>query len=206
MYIPFSRNIEIMPDHGAWFTISQCRWSGPKGLKVHFSMSDIYPSCARLFTDVLKVPDTSMKDLIFEAILFKKTEELDYMRDIYLELEKFLEKDKTYTVRLQSLNGNDIWPVTNNMEPGKFDQMLSAEAEWFIADTVPLHDSFLGIVPLLAFSTDEIARMERLVAGLEMDKKRLTRATKSIPKTGGQVALHPEHTSAFQSKFEFIAR
>jgi hypothetical protein len=206
VYVPFSRRVEIMPDEGAWFRVNQCLWNGPRCLKVHFSMNDIYPSCKRLFTEVLGVSDASMKELIFEAVLFKKTDDLEYMRDVFLELEKFLEKDETYTVRLQPLNGKEIWPVTETMGPGEFEEVLSTKADWFIADTEPLRESFTGIVPLLAFATDDIGRMERLMDGLEMDNKRLSRATKSVPKTEGRVALHLEHTKAFQSKYEFIAR
>jgi hypothetical protein len=169
-------------------------------------MNDIYPSCKRLFTETLGISDASMRDLIFEAVLFKKTDGLEYMRDVFLELEKFLEKDETYTIRLQSLNGKAIWPVTETSEPGEFGEVLSTKADWFIADTEPLRESFTGIIPLLAFATDDIGGMERLMNGLEMDGKRLSRATKSVPKTEGRVALHREHTEAFQSKYDFIAR
>lgn len=63
-------------------------------LKVHFGMNYTHPSCKRLFTEVLGFSDASMKELIFEAVLFNKTDDLEYMRDVFLELEKFLEKDK----------------------------------------------------------------------------------------------------------------
>lgn len=169
-------------------------------------MKDIYPSCKRLFTEVLGVSDASMKELMLEAVLFNRNDELEYMRDVFLELEKFIEKDETYTVRLHSLNGKEIWPVKETVEPGDFEAVLSAKVDWFIADTEPLRESFTGIVPLLAFATDDIGRMERLMNGLEMDKKRLSRAVKSVPKTEGQVTLHRQHTKAFQSKYEFIAR
>jgi hypothetical protein len=156
VYVPFSRKIEIMPDEGAWFPVKQCLWNGPRCLKVHFSTADIDPSCKRLFTEVLGVSDASMKEIIFEAVLFKKTDDLGYMRDIFLELEKFLEKDETYTVRLQSLNGKEIGPVTETMGPGEFEEVLSTKADRFIADTQPLHESFTSIIPLLAFATDDI--------------------------------------------------
>jgi hypothetical protein len=147
-----------------------------------------------------------MRDLIFEAVMFKMKDPLHYMRDVYVELEKFLEKDKTYTTRLQSLAQKEVWPITDSGDPDSFDQLMSTSKPWFIADTVPLRMSFTGIVPLLAFSTDDISQMERILNGLEMDKKRLSLATKSIPRTEGKVERHREHTAMFQSKYEFIAR
>jgi hypothetical protein len=169
-------------------------------------MNGIYPSCKRLFTEVLGVSDASMKELLLEIRLFKKTDELRYMCDVFLELEKFLEKDETYTVQIHTLNGKAIWPVKESLGEEEFDHILSTGADWFIADTEPLRESFEGIVPLLAFATDDIARMERVMDGLAMHTKRLSRVAKSVPRTEGRVAYHPEHTNALKSKYEFIAR
>lgn len=205
--MPISRNVEAMPNHGAWLPLGQCLWSGPSCLRIHFSLKDIYPSCKRLFTDVLGVGDVTMKDLILEIVMFRQSDDLSYMRDVFVELEKFLENDKTYTMNLQSLNGKSVWPVIQMKHAaGDFDDLRSSKTEWFIADTQPLRDSFVGIVPLLAFSTDDISRMERLFHGLELDSKRLSRAVKSVPRTEGRVAAHIAHTEMFRSKYDFIVR
>jgi hypothetical protein len=206
VYVPFSRNNEIMPDEGAWFPQNQCLWNGPKCLKIHFSMHDIYPSCKRLFTEALGVSDASMRELLLEIRLFKKTDELRYMCDVFLELEKFLENDELYTIHVNSIKGNAIWPVKESLGEEEFDHILSTSADWFIADTEPLRQSFEGIVPLLAFATDDIARMERLIGGLAMHTKRLSHVAKSVPRTEGRVAFHLEHTNALKSKYDFIAR
>ena len=152
------------------------------------------------------VEDVSMIDLVFEAQDFKRGDSLEYIKDVYLELENFLEKDKTYTTSLQSLIPNEVWPITESGEPESFEQLMSLAKQWYIADTKPLQSSFTGLVPLLAFSTEDIAQMEGLLNGLEMDKKRLSLAVKSIPKTDGKVAMHGEYTSRLQSKYKFIAR
>ncbi len=171
-------------------------------------MNELYPSCKRLFTEVLGVADASLEDLILEASVFNEFYDLEQMRDILWEIEKFIEKNKPSALELNSLAGRDKrnWPLNKSTEPGKFDKMMSAEKEWFIADTLALRQSFSGIVPLLAFEIDEIARMERLICGLGMGRKLLTRCIKSIPRTEGRVAIHPEFTQAMESKFEFLAR
>jgi len=169
-------------------------------------MNDIYPSCKRLFTEVLGVSDASMTELLLEIRLFKNTDELRYMCDVFLELEKFLEKDEAYTFRIHTLNGKVIWPVKVRLGEEEFDYIESTGAVWFIADTEQLRKSFEGLVPLLAFATDDIARMERVMNGLAMHTKRLSRVAKSIPTPVGLVAYHPEHTKALKSKYESIAR
>jgi hypothetical protein len=208
IYVLLPRTAGDVADRGAWLGLNQCVWAGPGCMIIHFSMNDLYPSCKRLFTEILGVADASLGILVFEAAVFNKSHDLEHMRGILLEIEKFIEKNKPSTLELKSLTGRDKnnWPITNDMEAGKFNQMMSAEKEWFIADTLSLRQSFSGIIPLLAFEVDEIGRMERLISGLELDRKLLTRCIKSIPRTEGRVELHSEFTQAFESKYEFLAR
>lgn len=206
IYTPWTHNAELNPDDGYWMSMNQALWAGPKCLRIHIPLNETYPSCKRLFTDVLHVNDASMKDLIFEAVMFKKNDPLYYMRDIFLELEKFLEKDETYTVRLQSLVQKDCWPITDSGGLETFDELMSTDKTWFIADTMPLRMSFHGIIPLLAFSTDDISQLEHLVNYMQLGHRRLTLAAKSVPRTDGKVAHHRAYTALFQSKYEFIAR
>lgn len=173
---------------------------------MHFCLNEIYPSCKRLFTDALEVPDASMRELMSEAVCFQKQDGLEYIRSILLELEKFLVKDETYTVRLTALSNEAIWPVREDMETEEFDEIVSTDSSWFIPDTKPLQESFYGKVPLLAFPTDDISQMERLITYMELDNRRLSRAVQSIPRTQGRVCPDRGNTATLQSKYEFIAR
>jgi len=181
-------------------------WSGPRCLRVHVCANNVYPSCKRLLTEVIGVADATMRDLIMETMMFNRNDEIAYMSAVFLELEKFVEKDKTYTATLQSLVRSKVWPVTKSAEPDEFDEIMSGQAEWFIADTNPLRKAFGGIVPLLAFLPDSISQMERIIHSLEYDQRRLTRAAKSFPKVNGAETRSQNLTAIFQSKYEFISR
>jgi hypothetical protein len=199
IYVPFTEDDESDPEEGAWYSQNQCLWKGPKCLRVHVYLKEVYPANLRLFTDVLQIPDASMKHLVLEAALFKKRDSLSYIRDIFLEIDKFLEKDITDSKSLQSIRGESIWPVSRGILRPDFDDLMSANAssEWFIADRVPLRHSFSGIVPLLAFDVDGIGRMERVLEALEVEERRLSIAVKSVPKTEGPVEIHSRPYGSF---------
>jgi hypothetical protein len=206
IYVPFDD--ESDPERGVWYSQDQCLWEGPRCLRLHVCLKEVYPANLRLFRDVLQIPNASIKHLLLEAVLFKKRDGLSYIKDIFIEIEKFLEKDITDSKNLQSIREKRIWPVNRDILRLDFDDLMSANVsgEWFIADRVPLRKSFNGIVPLLAFQVDDVGRMERVLKALGVEERRLSIAAKSVPKTEGPVEMHQGHTETFRSKFEFIAR
>lgn len=134
-------------------------------MRLHVCLKDVYPANLRLFRYVLQIPDASIKHLLLEAVRFRKRDGLSYIIDIFLEIEKFLKKDITDSMSLQSAREGRIWPVSQDILSPDFDDLMSANvsSEWFIADRVALRESFNGIVPLLAFQVNDIGRMERVL-------------------------------------------
>jgi hypothetical protein len=168
----------------------------------------VYPTVKRLFNEVLQISDASMKDLMLEAALFKKDDGLSYMVEVFLEMEKFLEKDLSNAAHFRSIYDKRIWPIARGAVLREVEELLPSQSsnEWFIADRKQLLESFLGLVPLLVFEVDHIVQLERVLTGLNVDARRLSSAAKSTPRTEGRVELHQGHTEAFQSKYEFISR
>jgi hypothetical protein len=208
IYVPFTKDDEGDPEKGAWYSLNQCLWEGPKCLRLHVCLKDVYPANLRLFRYVLQIPDASIKHLLLEAVRFKKRDDLSYIIDIFLEIEKFLGKDITDSRSLQSAREGRIWPISQGILSPDFDDLMSANvsSEWFIADRVALRESFNGIIPLLAFQVNDIGRMERVLKALGVEERRLSIAAKSVPETEGSVEMHQGHTEAFRSKFGFISR
>jgi len=192
---------------GIWYGLHQCLWDGPKCLRLHVCLKELYPGIRRLFTDILGITDASMRVLMLEASCFKMRDDLGYIRDILLELDKFLEKDRTYTSQVGPLKSKKIWPVVQSEVHGEFGHLMTAtEDEWFIPDREPLKECFSNIVPLFALQPNDIDKMERLLKGLELDGRLLSRAAMSVPRTSGTVSYHAGHTEDFRSRYEFMAR
>ncbi|KAK3690295.1 hypothetical protein B0T22DRAFT_441704 [Podospora appendiculata] len=145
---------------------------------------------------------------------FDLDDHLGYIRAILLEIDNCMQKDETYTHPLTApVARGMLLPVITDSDTAtadtfgqKFDSLLTPGSELFIADSKPLLDSFIGLVPLLAFGIDDTSRMKRLIHGLGMDARCLSQAHASVPKTSGTVEFDRHLTEWFQSRYEFIAR
>lgn len=192
----------------AWVKLKQCLWNGPPWLRRHFCLKTVYPLCHRLLTDVVSLNDASMKELILEVLSYREDDPVEYIRDVLAELDKFLEKDKTYTVQLEPLGPREVWPLSTTEDIDKIDRLAAARADfdWFIADTELYRDSFAGIIPLLSVPNDGIQRIERLLNSMDLDKKRLSVAATSEPRIVGQPQYSQVYTQALRAKSDFLTR
>lgn len=209
IYVPLSRDVESDPDNGFWVSLNQCLWAGLKCMRVHFCLSEIYPSCHRLFVQLLKIENASMAHFLHEARRFVQGATVREIRATLVELEKCLEKEETYTHFLTGVARYKILPVTDTATAENFGQRFNRlskpASELFIPDTGPLLKSFVGLIPLVAFGVDDTSKMKRLIYDLGMGTKRLSRAVRSFPKTSGKVEFNRQWTDWFQSRYEFIA-
>jgi hypothetical protein len=216
VYVPLSQDVKSDPDNGSWVSLDQCLWDGPKCMRSHFCLAGVYPSCERLFTELLDLDNADMSHFMEEARRFETDDSIGYIRAIFVQIETCMEKEATHTKNLSALARVKIFPVTDTPVTdtlaaidnfGKsFDRLLTPGSEFFIADTKHMLSSFVGLVPLLAFGIDDTSKMKRLLHGLEMDSKRLGRAAESLPKTAGKVEFNRQWTEWFQVRYEFMAR
>ena len=210
IYVPLPADSTEEPT-GVWASLNRCLWDGPKCLRAHYCLSKHYPSCQRLFVDILGVLDASIGELVSEAMQFSAHDDISYMRRVLLHIEECLEEDDTQTKRLDTLGRSQIWPVTcteDNLDRfgEMFETLVTSQSQVFIADRVPLLQSFHGLVPLVAYSIDDTARMGRLIYGLNMDDKRLSRAAESLPRTHGKVWFDQKSTDWFHTRYKFLSR
>ncbi|KIW93628.1 uncharacterized protein Z519_06233 [Cladophialophora bantiana CBS 173.52] len=190
-----------------WVKVQDCLWSGPECLRRFVALKNIYPSCQRLFRDFFLRPDAGIADLVREAKLLNVGDPLSYIKALFLEIEKHLEKDEM-TTAIDSLQTHYIWPVYNTSNEGQWDMLGCAKNldAWFIADRTHLLESFCGIVPLLAFQVEDVLKIPLLIRKLGGDKRRLTRAVTSIAETVGSFRPDLNRQADLRSRAEFIAR
>lgn len=210
IYVPLSEDDKGEPK-GIWTSLSRCLWEGPACLRGFFCLSKHYPSCQKFFVDILGVADAGIEELVFEAMQFAAQDDISFMRRVLFEIEKCLEEDDTQAKRLGGLTRGQIWPVTRTADNvghfgETFETLSTSQSELFIADRVPLLQSFLGLVPLVAFDIDVTAQMKRLIHGLNMDDNRLSRAVDSLPRTHGRVRFDQQLTDWFQARYQFMSR
>jgi hypothetical protein len=140
--------------------------------------------------ELLKIPNASMVHFLKETTRFSTKDNIKFMAAILVEIERCLEKDETYMYHLKTVARNKILPVTDAATESfgiTFERLLAPRSKLFIADTVPLRNNFVGLVPLLAFGIDDSSKMKQFINQLGIDNKRLSRAAKSIPRTAGKV-------------------
>ncbi|OAL17688.1 hypothetical protein AYO22_11344 [Fonsecaea multimorphosa] len=161
----------------------------------------------RLFRDFFLLPDAGIADLVRETKLLNVGDPLSYIKALFLEIEKHLEKDET-TTAIDSLETHCIWPVYKTGNEDQWDMLGCARNldAWFIADRTHLLESFCGIVPLLAFQVEDVLKIPLLIRKLGGDKRRLTRAVTSIAETVGSLRPDPTRQADLRSRAEFIAR
>lgn len=210
VYVPCSVDAKQDPDDGFWTSLDRCLWDGPACLRGHFCLSRVYPSCKKLFFEILKVGDAAVQDIVRETTLFSTADELSYIRKVFFEIEKCIENDIKDARELGTIQGSAVIPVTRkgNAEglTETFEMLQTPQSEIFIADTRPLLQSFAGLIPLVALSIDDTAQMKRLIYGLGMEEKRLSRAAESLPRTHGRVQFDQSQTDWFQSRYQFMSR
>ncbi|KIW74370.1 hypothetical protein Z517_12310 [Fonsecaea pedrosoi CBS 271.37] len=190
-----------------WVKVQDCLWSGPECLRRFVALKNVYPSCQRLFRDFFLLPDAGIADLVRETKLLTVGDPLSYIKALFLEIEKHLEKDEV-TTSIDSLQTHCIWPVYKSSNEDQWDMLGCANRPdvWFIADRSHLLESFYGIVPLLAFQVEDILKIPLLIRKLGGDKRRLTRAVTSIAETVGLLRPDPVRQDDLRSRAEFIAR
>jgi hypothetical protein len=78
------------------------------------------------------------------------------------------------------------------------------DTTWYIADRPLIRESFIGRVPLLAFSIEEFSQLNDLFRLLRLDNRILSTQVKSAMQIGGRVSTHLAYTASLRSKVPFI--
>lgn len=111
-------------------------------------------------------------------------------------------------ISLISLRDSLVFPIQDNECKQEFSYLSSGDrsASWFIGDRDHLFDSFLGLVPLLAFEADDIKKMDPMIQGLGYDWRKLPRRAKSKQEQKGRILLYTAYLRLLRSKAIFIIR
>jgi hypothetical protein len=203
VYIPSSDESA----QGRWKQLNNCVWRGPEFLKSYVALKNIYPDNRRLFSGALKLRDMGMEHLIEDAKALCKNDALEYIGKVFFHMEQFLQDGATPD-DLSALRDSKIFPIALTRQIGEYDELegQASSRDWFIADRQHLATSFMGVVPLLAFTVDEIRQMEKVLRAFGLERKLLSQVVKSVARTGGPVELNQKYTTTIRKKADFVLR
>ena len=162
-----------------WFTIDGCIRKNTKAISE-------YPESERLFQCLLSTGSRDIDSLVIKATKIDDSYPLADILAIFSRINEALKglSRSRASRALKSLDSKRILPVTQNQHISSYDRFVSTkDTPWFIADRPHLQESFRGKVPLLAFSPDELEKMEGFIKGLFLNSRRLSEKTccKTIP-------------------------
>ena len=186
-----------------------CLWDDRDILQYHFPIMFLYPSCERLFRNILGLPGLSIEHLLFEFQYFQQGDPLSYVKELFIHLDDFIKRvNRSYPLKATPLSTLNVYPIRETDKQPEYDLLgsISSGAKWYIADRPHLLESFTGILPLLAFDTETNLLLQKLFTKLGLDNRFLSHCSEENALTKGEVALHQEFTNVMRSKVEFMMR
>lgn len=174
------------------------------------ALKEHYPDNKKLFIDVLGVYDASIETIIQETRQFTRLVNLDYIRDVFLELEKCIKdlKDEVPATTAEPLHTRSIFPVRTISESSGFSLLRSSNSstEWFIADSAHLARSFQGRLPLLALDVSDVGRLKRVFKVAKAEMRKLSNVADCTARVIGNEMPWPSYQDALRKKANFILR
>ena len=192
---------------GFWVKPSQCIWEGPAVLRSVYALSSLYPDSRRLFTSLLGLQNANLQHLIMETKQFVSDDSIQYIVEVFKELEKFL-TDKTSPSETSDLSEQNIFPIRTSTDQSRFDCLRGANQShiWWIADTTHLLRSFEGRVPLLALSVEDVGGLKRLFKFAKVDLRKLSHAVEGNARILGFMIPWEAQTTLLRERANSILR
>lgn len=101
-----------------------------------------------------------------------------------------------------------IFPIIHgpgSRKCGKFDELMGLEtANWYVADMPNLRDSFVGILPLLALSVEDVVSIRGLLTVLRLDDRILSKLAVKNTQPRGRVTTHRSYMAWLRGRAPFI--
>ncbi len=193
--------------------LRSCTWDGPK-LRHFKSIKSAYPQNETLFCSILRLKNLEIDHLLHEVKHFGHNESLEYVEYIFNWLNEYHNRrdgsirDKN-APQINTIARQRIFPVVkngkghrgyNSLEDGK------ATSPWFISDRKEFEGSFMGKVPLVAFSWETNQKFKDLFATMGLGNRILSASAKDSPVIDGFRVHHKPYTKLLRQKVDFMIR
>jgi hypothetical protein len=170
-------------------------------------LTSTYANCSYLFRCLLSPSGDPIGGLVHTMTMISSSSKLEDIARLFREISKLLKdvsSSKT-SLLLKPLQGKAIFPVVDALEKPGYDALLSMhDNTWFIADQANLIASFTSVVPLLAFSIQDLPTIEPLLRALRVDGRKISKKATSQTRVVGRARSDYHYTDKFRLKSPFI--
>lgn len=183
-----------------WVTITECA-------KRNIDIAAAYPQSEQLFKFLLADSKDTVEKLIARLTRIDQTHSLETIAELFVQINEALaELNKGRITHLkEQIQQKSIFPIIQSANAESYDELQSIQVmDWLVADRPHLRDSFVGKIPLLAFSPRQIHSLSRLLTALKLDTRRLSRLTTSKDSPRGLLKLSESHTKYLRSRASFL--
>lgn len=199
---------------GVWLSTDDCVWDGLGCLKRTPRIIQHYPELESFFRDSLKIPNTTLKDLVNEARRIVPSDSLEHIQQV-LKATSALIQPKAWkknrdagVLQLKALN---IFPAWLGESGGQLYQLRSAipslrGGDWYIADRPHLLASSEGRVAFLTMSLSKMRACSNLFQLLQLEDRMLSKLAVKVSHVQNDAGHSPVHTMSLRAKAHHIAR
>ncbi|KAK5657530.1 hypothetical protein OQA88_3103 [Cercophora sp. LCS_1] len=211
IYIPSGR----MGPTSAWHCGMQCVWDGGQYLRHTPSWKDYYPDLRGFFFLVVGIRKETLGTVTAELRQVTASTEIKHIASFLIAANTHLGTSQDYHTddaeharEEPPILTQCIFPVTSTGLNSTFVTLYSAQPRdvWFIADRHHLRQSFDRIVPLPAFSVDEVAHMPTTLRWMGLQGRLLSSQVGDVISIHGRIRLHARYTTWLRGEARFVAR
>jgi hypothetical protein len=166
-----------------------------------------YPSSSYLFRCLISPRGDPIAPIVATATLITSSSKLEDISRLFRNVSTALKDVNTSKAAqlLRPLQNKSIFPITNGLGKGRYDNLLDVHnTSWFIADRPLIRESFHGKIPLLALPIEDLTALEDLFRVLRLDGRILSKLATSRTHPKGRVTTHWAYTASLRAKSPFI--
>ncbi|XTI91300.1 hypothetical protein V2W45_716603 [Cenococcum geophilum] len=198
LYLPtkYSRSPRTLP----WLSFQEARDQLP-------NLEAEFPTCTVLFRCLLANEDAELGPLIAKVTFITMSTTLSKITEIFHSLSKVIKTMNPIRAHaaIRPLMSRPIFPIVYSGRKDGFDVLAcSSDPRFFIGDRAHLASSFRGVVPLLAFTSEELSEMQDLLWILKVNSLQLSKIVHSETKPQGRVSVHYEYTRFLRARTPFL--
>lgn len=165
-----------------------------------------YATCTSLFRSLLVTEGGEFELLVAQAtsisLSTKPSDIFKICRNLNAEIHRISPEKAQIAVR--RLINHPMFPVIKSQRSYGFDDLAQVSAKIYIADRPYLADSFRGIVPLLAFSNEELTQIKDFLSLMNIKWPLLSKSVSSEVRPQGRISVHHSYTEYLRARVCFL--
>ena len=190
-----------------WISHRDCVWKAPSLLTNVYALSSAYRGCKPLFCSCLAVGNATIDHVVAEIISLNAANTTK-CKELLILLNEYLATGSPM-LAINKLKGKRFIPVTDSASSDDLQVSILKnynEDIWYYPDRPSLYNSFVGKVPLLDFSVQEVRKLSPLINALGHKYRRLSEAVEEATESSGDPIYDSLSTRDLQKRSQYFVR